>query len=438
MWDSDRNSGVEVTIKIKENMDKVIEKKKGIAAAFTKKSVKWWALGAFVILVVILLLTGRRSVLRVDGSTILTGTARQGEFNDYIRVSGQVQPMTTVQLSPTEGGNVQRIVVEEGSHVNEGDVIVVLGNENLDMQILNSEAELAEKENILRNTMISMEQQKLSVRQEKLSLQIEVRRARRAYEQNKALYEEKLIAKEEYLKASEDYELAKDKLELVTDRERQDSLYRSVQIAQMHESLENMRLNMNMIRRRKENLSVKAPISGELGLLDVELGQSVAAGAKIGQINNLDSYKIEAQIDEHYIDRVAPGLEATFERQNEKYSSVIRKVYPEVRDGKFKADFRFEGQQPENIRTGQTYYLNLQLGQSAEAILIPRGSFYQNTGGKWVYVLNADGTKATKRSVRIGRQNPQYYEVLEGLAPGDKVIISAYDSFGDKDELLIK
>lgn len=431
---------MEVTIKskVKEDMDKVIEKKKGIAAAFTKKSVKWWALGAFVILVVVLLLTGRRSVLRVDGSTILTGTARQGEFNDYIRVSGQVQPMTTVQLSPTEGGNVKRIVVEEGSHVNEGDVIVVLGNENLDMQILNSEAELAEKENILRNTMISMEQQKLSVRQEKLSLQIEVRRARRAYEQNKALYEEKLIAKEEYLKASEDYELAKDKLELVTDRERQDSLYRSVQIAQMHESLENMRLNMNMIRRRKENLSVKAPISGELGLLDVELGQSVAAGAKIGQINNLDSYKIEAQIDEHYIDRVAPGLEATFERQNEKYSSVIRKVYPEVRDGKFKADFRFEGQQPENIRTGQTYYLNLQLGQSAEAILIPRGSFYQNTGGKWVYVLNADGTKATKRSVRIGRQNPQYYEVLEGLAPGDKVIISSYDSFGDKDELIIK
>ena len=421
---------------LNKNMDKVIEKKKGIAAAFTKKSVKWWALGAFVILVVVLLLTGRRSVLRVDGSTILTGTARQGEFNDYIRVSGQVQPMTTVQLSPTEGGNVKRIVVEEGSHVNEGDVIVVLGNENLDMQILNSEAELAEKENILRNTMISMEQQKLSVRQEKLSLQIEVRRARRAYEQNKALYEEKLIAKEEYLKASEDYELAKDKLELVTDRERQDSLYRSVQIAQMHESLENMRLNMNMIRRRKENLSVKAPISGELGLLDVELGQSVAAGAKIGQINNLDSYKIEAQIDEHYIDRVAPGLEATFERQSEKYSSVIRKVYPEVRDGKFKADFRFEGQQPENIRTGQTYYLNLQLGQSAEAILIPRGSFYQNTGGKWVYVLNADGTKATKRSVRIGRQNPQYYEVLEGLEPGEKVIISSYDTFGDNEVLI--
>ncbi len=419
-------------------MDKIIEKKKGLAAAFTRNAVKYWAGAALALVLVILIITGKGSALRVDGSTMITGEARRGEFNDYIRVSGQVQPMTTVQLSPTEGGNVQRIVTEEGSKVNAGDVIVELSNENLDMQILNSEAELAEKENILRNTMISMEQQKLSVRQDRLSLQLEVRRAKRSYEQNKALYNEKLIAKEDYLKAAEDYELAKDKLELVVDRERQDSLYRSTQISQMHESLENMRINMNMIRKRKENLSVKAPISGELGLLDVELGQSVAAGAKIGQVNDLDSYKIEAQIDEHYIDRVTPGLEATFERQNEKYSAAIRKVYPEVRDGKFKADFRFTGQQPENIRTGQTYYLNLQLGQPAEAIIIPRGSFYQTTGGKWVYVVNADGTRAVKRSVRIGRQNPQYYEVLEGLEPGEKVIISSYESFGDNDELIIK
>lgn len=419
-------------------MDKIIEKKKGLAAVFTKNNVKYMVGAALAIAVVALALTGTKSAVRVDGGSIVTGEARRGEFNDYIRVSGQVQPMTTVQISPTEGGNVRKIVAEEGSHVNAGDVIVELSNESLDMQILNSEAELAEKENILRNTMISMEQQKLSVRQDKLSLQMEVRRARRTYEQNKALYGEKLIAREVYLKSEEDWELAKDKLELVVDREYQDSLYRSTQISQMHESLANMRINMDMIRRRKENLSVKAPISGELGLLDVELGQSVAAGSKIGQINDLDSYKIEAQIDEHYIDRVAAGLDATFERQNEKYSAAIRKVYPEVRDGKFKADFRFVGQQPENIRTGQTYYLNLQLGQPEEAVMIPRGSFYQATGGKWVYVVNAEGTKAVKRSVRIGRQNPQYYEVLEGLEPGEKVIISSYDSFGDKDELIIK
>ena len=419
-------------------MDKIIEKKKGIAAAFTKKALKYWAAAALAILLVVLIFTGNGSALRVDGSALITGEARRGEFNDYIRVSGQVQPMTTVQISPTEGGNVQRIVAEEGSKVNAGDVIVELSNENLDMQILNSEAELAEKENILRNTLISMEQQKLSVRQDKLTLQIEVRRAKRAYEQNKTLYGEKLIAKEEYLKAAEDYELAKDKLDLVINRERQDSLYRSTQISQMHESLENMRVNMAMIRRRKENLSVKAPISGELGLLDVELGQSVAAGSKIGQINNLDSYKIEAQIDEHYIDRIVPGLEATFERQNEKYSASIRKVYPEVRDGKFKADFKFEGEMPENIRSGQTYYLNLQLGSPEGAVLIPRGSFFQKTGGKWIYVVSKDGSKATKREIRIGRQNPQYYEVLEGLEPGEKVITSGYDTYGDNEVLILQ
>lgn len=419
-------------------MDIIIEKKKGLAAAFTKKAIKYWVGGVLIVTVVIALATSKTSALRVDADSIVTASVQMGEFNDYIRVSAQVQPMTSVQLSPTEGGNVQQIVCEEGSRVQAGDVIVILSNENLDMQILNSEAELAEKENILRNTIISMEQQKLSVRQEKLSLQVELRRAQRSYEQNKTLYEEKLIAREDFLRASEDWQLAKDKLELVLEREAQDSLYRSTQIAQMHESLENMRVNMKMIRRRKDNLAVKAPISGELGLLDVALGQTVGAGAKIGQINQLDSYKIEAQIDEHYIDRITPGLAATFERQKEKYSAVIRKVYPEVRDGKFKADFRFDGTQPDNIRSGQTYYLNLQLGQPSEGLIVSRGSFYQSTGGKWIYVLSADGSRAVKRNIRIGRQNPQYYEVLEGLSAGEKVIVSSYDNFGDKEELIIR
>ena len=204
----------------------------------------------------------------------------------------------------------------------------------------------------------------------------------------------------------------------------------------MEESLGSMLLNMQMIRRRKSNLIVKAPIDGELGLLDVVLGQSIATGTKIGQINSVGTYKVEAQIDEHYIDRVVAGLEATFERQGETYSTVIRKVYPEVRDGKFKADFKFDGQQPDNIRAGQTYYLNLQLGQPEEAVIIPRGTFYQKTGGKWIYVVNKDGTKAVKREIRIGRQNPQYYEVLEGLEPGEKVITSGYDTYGDSDVLI--
>ena len=417
-------------------MDRKIEKKKGIRVAFTKKAAPYW-LGALLLAFIIwLIFRDDSKKLRVDADNISISTVSFGQFNDYIRISGQVAPITTIQISPLEGGVVQEIVTEEGSRVKKGDVILILSNENLDMQILNSEADLAEKENILRNTMIQMEQQKLSVEQEKLQLQMEVRRNRRTYEAQKSLYDDGLISREDFLKAEEDFELSNGRLKLVENRAKQDSLYRSVEITQMQESLENMRVNMMMIRKRKDNLTIKAPIDGELGLLDVVLGQSVNAGTKIGQINNLDSYKIEAQIDEHYIDRVSAGLEATFERQSERYQAQIRKVYPEVRDGKFKADFKFVGQQPENIRSGQTYYLNLQLGQPVEAVLIPRGAFYQKTGGKWIYVVAPDGGRAVRRDIRIGRQNPQYYEVIGGLEPGEKVITSSYDNFGESDVLV--
>lgn len=418
-------------------MDRVIEKKKGIALAFSKKSLPYWGGALLAGFVAYIFLRDNVSTLRVNAETLSVNKVISGEFNDYIRISGQVQPMTTIQLSPLETGVVKEIFLEEGSHVKAGTPILRLTNENLDMQILNSEADLAEKENLLRNTMISMEQQRLSVNQDMLQYEMEVRRSKRAYESQKALYEENLIAREDYLKAEEDYLLAEGKLKLVRERSVQDSLYRSVQVKQMQESLTNMRINMQMIRRRKDNLVITAPIDGELGLLDVVLGQSVPSGSKIGQINNLDSYKIEAQIDEHYIDRVTSGLEADFERQDEAYHAVIRKVYPEVRDGKFKADFKFSGAQPENIRTGQTYYLNLQLGQPEEAVMIPRGTFYQKTGGRWIYVITEDGSKAYKREIRIGRQNPQYYEVLEGLQPGEKVITSGYDNFGDNDCLVL-
>ena len=417
-------------------MDKIIEKKTGWRVAFTKKALPWWLGALLMVFVVYLIVRPNNKTLRVDKDTVTISNVVMGEFNDYIRISGRVQPMTTIQLSPQEGGIVEKILIEEGSPVKAGDAILVLSNDNLDLQILNYEAELAEKENILRNTQIQMEQQKLDVRQNVLEYGTNVERLRRAYEQQKALYEDKLIAKEEYLTAEEDYKLAKQKYDLIIERSTQDSLYRGTQIDRMEESLDNMQLNMSMIRRRKSNLVVKAPIDGELGLLDVVLGQNIASGTKIGQINSVGVYKVEAQIDEHYIDRVSAGLEATFERQGETYSTIIRKVYPEVRDGKFKADFKFDGEQPGDIRPGQTYYLNLQLGQPEETVIIPRGTFYQRTGGKWIYVVNKDGSKAVKREIRIGRQNPQYYEVLEGLEPGEKVITSGYDTYGDSDVLV--
>ena len=419
-------------------MDRQLEPKIGIALLFSKKYLPYVGAGILLIFIGYLWLREDVSTLRVTAETVTVSEVKQGEFNDYVRISGQVQPMTTIQLSPLESGVVEQIYLEEGTKVHAGDPILQLKNENLDMQILNAEADLAEKENLLRNTMISMEQQRLSVNQEILQLQVEVKRYYRTYQSQKALYAEKLISKEDYLRSQEDYQLADGKLDLVRERAVQDSLYRGVQVDQMEESLSNMRLNMQMIRKRKNNLIITAPIDGELGLLDVTLGQSVSSGMKIGQIHNLDSYKIEAQIDEHYIDRVSTGLEARFERQDESYTAVIRKVYPEVREGKFKADFKFKDEHPDRIRTGQTYYLNLQLGQPEDGILIPRGTFYQHTGGRWIYVVTSDGSKAMKREIHIGRQNPKYYEVLEGLAPGEKVITSGYENFGNNECLILK
>lgn len=417
-------------------MDKVIEKKKGIALVFSKKALPYWFGCLMAAFILWLVFRDDASTLRVNGDTLSISEVRSGEFNDYIRISGQVQPMTTIQVSPREAGIVEEIISEEGTHVKAGDIIVRLSNDDLDLEILNSEANLAEKENALRNTMIQMEQEKMQLSLNIVELETEVKRKGRALESQKRLFDDGLIGKEEYLRSEEDYTLFCKKLEVTLARAEQDSMYRSVQIMQMQESLENMKINMQRIRKRKENLAVKAPIDGELGLLEVVLGQSVGSGMKIGQINNLDNYKIEALIDEHYIDRVNAGLSATFERQNETYDAVIRKVYPEVRNGKFQADFKFSGMQPANIRTGQTYYLNLQLGQPESAILIPRGTFYQKTGGKWIYVVSPDGDKAVKREIRIGRQNPQFYEVLEGLSPGEQVITSGYDNFGDNEVLV--
>ena len=418
-------------------MDIRIEKKRGFRALFTRRRVPYLAGAIFLLLVLWLLLRDHSSTLRIDARTISVGAVARGEFNDYIRVTGQVQPITTVQLSPLEAGVVERLVVEEGASVHKGDVLVELSNTSLTLEILNSEAELAEKQNILRNTLISMEQQKLDLRLDKVQLDLDVERKRRTWQQNEELYRSNLIAREEWLQSKEDYELAAKKRELNIERQVQDSLYRTVQIEQMEDNLENMKRNMQLIRQRIENLQVKSPIDGEVGLLDVVLGQSVSSGQKIGQVNDLSDYKVEAQIDESYIDRVRAGLDATFERQDTAFTMRLRKVYPEVRNGQFRADFTFVGAHPRNIRSGQTYYLHLELGQPTDAVIIPRGSFYQSTGGAWIYVVAPEGDRAYKRQIRIGRQNPQYYEVLEGLEPGERVIVSGYENYGSNDVLIL-
>ena len=415
-------------------MDKIIEQPRGLA----RLRHYWpWATAATTLLVILgwLLFGNHSATLRINADELTVNEVIKAEFKDYVRLSGQVVPIQVVQLSPEEGGIVTERVVEEGSPVRRGDVIVRLSNSALDLQILNAEAELAEKQNLLRNTQVAMQQDRLSNETERVQLDMDIQRRRRAWEQNERLYAEHLISREAWEQSREDYDLSRRKHSLVTQRLRQDSIYRSVQMEQMEDNLEAMRRNVVLVRERKQKLEVRSAIDGELGLLDVELGQSVAPGTKIGQINDLSDFKVQAMVDEHYIDRVRQGLPASFERDGHVYPLRLRKVYPEVRDGRFLTDFVFCGERPRQMRSGQTYYLNLELGRPEQAVLIPRGTFFQTTGGGWIFVLSSDGRTAHRRPIRIGRQNPQFYEVLEGLEEGERVITSGYEAFRDKEIL---
>lgn len=415
-------------------MDRQIEKK-----SFLRRYA-WYiaAAAALAALLVWIVLGTTANTMTIDASDITISDVTRGKFDDYVRLNGQVLPIQVVQISPEEGGIVREKVVEEGTRVRKGDVILRLSNSNLDLQILNAEAELAEKQNLLRNTQVAMQQDCLNNRTEQATLDTDCDRKRRAYEQNARLYKERLISKEVYLQSREDYNLALRKQSLISQRLKQDSIYRHVQMAQMEDNLDNMRRNVLLVRDRKNKLEVRSAIDGELGLLDVELGQNIAAGQNIGQINDLSDFKVQAQIDEHYIDRVRPGLSASFSRDGKTYLLRVRKVYPEVRNGTFRTDFVFVGERPAQMRSGQTFYVELALGKSQQATLIPRGTFFQTTGGNWIFVLDKSGRKAYRRNISIARQNPQYYEVTDGLEPGERVITSGYEAFKDNEVLVIK
>ena len=415
-------------------MDRPIEKK-----SFPRRYAGYIAAAVVAVALLAWLVFGSTaSTVTIDSNEITISDVTRGEFDDYVRLNGQVVPIQVVQISPEEGGIVREKVVEEGTRVRKGDVILQLSNSNLDLQILNAEAELAEKQNLLRNTQITMQQDQLNNRTEQATLDMDCERKLRAYKQNSRLYNEKLISQEEFLKSREDYDLARRKQQLIGQRLTQDSLYRHVQMEQMEDNLQNMRKNVLLVRERKNKLEVRSNIDGELGLLDVELGQNIQAGQNIGQINDLSDFKIETKIDEHYIDRVRAGLTATITRDGKQYQLRVRKVYPEVRNGSFRTDFVFEGTRPEQMRSGQTYYVELALGKSSQATLIPRGTFFQTTGGNWIFVLNRSNKKAYRRNISIARQNPQYYEVTEGLEPGERVITSGYEAFKDNEVLILK
>ena len=416
-------------------MDVKIERKTGFAC---RKHWGYVAAGCAMLALTCWLVFGNHDVmLSVAKADIIISEVKRGEFKEYVRTNGRVMPIEVVHVSPEEGGIVLEKVVEEGSMVKKGDVIVRLSNSALDLQILNAEAELAEKQNLLRNTQVAMQQDLLNNMTELAQLDMDVKRKQRTYEQNERLYGKNLISRETYLQSKEDFELAQKKRTLVGDRLQQDSIYRSVQMEQMEDNLANMRKNVVLVHQRRDKLDVRSAIDGELGLLDVSLGQSIGAGFKIGQINDLSDFKIQAEIPEHYIDRVVVGQKASFVKDEKKYSIVVRKVYPEVRDGRFRTDFKFEGERPKQMRSGQTYYVNLELGEADESVYIPKGAFFQTTGGNWIFVLDKSGKIAYRRNIKVGRQNPNFYEVEEGLEAGEKVVTSGYEAYEEYEKLEI-
>jgi len=416
-------------------MDRKIEHKKGL-----KRKHIYYAIGGvlFVLLIYKVLFSDNISSFSVDEEKLNIETIEDGVFNDYISVIGNVEPIATIYLDAMEGGRVEKRIIEEGAMVKKGDVILRLSNPDLSLSILNSEAQLAEKSNFLRNTMVVLVQEKLRVQNELLRLEYDIKRKKRAFEQNSKLINDKLISEEEYIKSKEDYEYAMGSYDLNLKKQQQDSIYRNIQVTQMKDNLRNMALNLQLVRQRKDNLNVTSPIDGQLTVLDAEIGQSIPKNSRIGQIDILSSYKVIAHIDEHYIDKVKKGLIAIIERQGQKYQLKIRKVFPDVRNGRFTIELIFVDQMPQNMRTGQTYYARLQLGNPKKALLLPRGSFFQETGGQWIFVVSEDGEYAIKRNIKIGRQNPKFYEVIDGLKAGEKVIISGYGGFGDNERLNFK
>ena len=416
-------------------MDFKREKKRG----FQPKYIIYLAGSGLLVFLVVQIIFGKHSSrYKVDRDTITIDKVFFGEFKDYTDINGQVEPIKTILLDASESGRVKELLIEEGSLVKAGDVILVLENQTLHQDILTSESQLAEKENNLRTTKINYETSRMASQSSLTTSFYTLQQARRKKEQYEDLYKEKLIPREDYLKAIEAFEEAQSLMNIAQQRAYQDSLLSETSMKQLDIDLRQMRSTLKLVYARLDELNVKAPVDGQLGRLDVEIGKNISQGSSIGQINVLSDFRITAKIDEHYIDRIRNGLPASLERQGRIYELSVRKVYPEVREGQFQIDLLFSGEKPDNLRTGQNFFINLELGQSKSALLLKKGSFFNSTGGQWAFVLDPDGKSASKRAIRFGQQNPEYYEILDGLLEGDQVVSSGYGTYGNAEKLIFK
>ena len=404
----------------------------------TKRIVSFSLGGLVVVLILYNLIFGDHSAkLNVDSERITVSTVTAGEFQEFIPETGTVIPLRTIFLDAIEGGQVDTVFVEAGSIVKQGDSILRLSNTNLLLDIMFREAELFQQSNNLRNTSLAMQQNQLRMTEQLLDLRYEMARKKRAYEESQQLMDRGLTSVREYEEARDAFEYYSSKLELTIESARQDSVFRATQVSQLEESLTRMEANLEIVKENSENLTLRAPISGQLTSLNAEIGQTKMRGEELGRIDIPDGFKVRVQVDQLYLSRVAVGRQATATFNNQDIDLEVDKIYPEVVNSRFEVDMQFVGEAPEGIRRGQTLRIRLDLGGTTEAILLPRGAFWQSTGGQWVYVVSEEDNKARKRQIRLGRSNSIYHEVLEGLAPGEKVVTSSYDTFGDIEQLVL-
>jgi HlyD family secretion protein len=414
---------------------------KPVSKEFRKRKIiiRYTIIGfAVTAVILVLIFMDKGSKLNVELDKITIEEVKKDIFQDYISIIGTVEPIQTVYLDATEGGRVEEIYLREGTMVKRGDAIMRLSNDNLVLEISNNEAEVARAINDLKSMRVTLENQQISNRSQLVDYYYDLLKLERDYKKNNTLIKNNYISQEDYQLSKENYERKKKLYELLSKKAYQDSISITTRIASSEEMVESLQNNLNNNRNRLKKLTIKAPVDGELATLTPELGKVITYGTSIGSINILDSYKVKADIDEHYIDRVKLKLKSFCEFSNKDYQASITKIYPEVKNGQFSVDMVFTNQLPSDLRIGQTTRIRLELGESETSIIVPRGGFYQTTGGQWIFVVKNDEKSAIKRIIKIGRQNPNYYEILEGLEPGEKVITSGYESFGDAEKLVLK
>jgi len=415
-------------------MDRKLERNR-----WTIRNIAMLTGGALLLFAVLyyLVLGDHRSRLNVESEKITIAEVTRGQFQEFDPVQGTVQPIQTFFLDAVEGGRVDSTFVEAGSFVKQGDRILKLVNTNLQLDVLYREALLFEQINNARNTRLAIEQNTLALRGQLTDVTYQIQRLERQDARDSVLLKKGLISPADFQQVNDEHLYWIQKRLLTIDNIRTDSVLRHTQIEQLDASVKRMQNNLDLVKRSMDNLVVRVSLSGQLISRSAEIGESKSPGQRLGQIDVLDGFKVRAPIDEFYIARVNPGQKGEADLNGKTYTLTVTKVYPEVRDGRFEVDMLFDGSPPSGIRRGQTLQIRLELGDLAEALMVPRGGFYQKTGGQWIYVVDASGAFATKRQIKLGRQNPQVFEVLEGLASGDRVVTSSYDNFGDIEKLVL-